>query len=40
MLLANVFLGGGHDTEYAMVDRPDDLKISIKTSAITFSPSR
>jgi 4-hydroxybenzoate polyprenyltransferase len=25
-----------YDTEYAMVDREDDLKIGIKTSAITF----
>jgi len=25
-----------YDTEYAMVDKPDDLKIGIKTSAITF----
>jgi 4-hydroxybenzoate polyprenyltransferase len=25
-----------YDTEYAMVDRDDDLKIGIKTSAITF----
>ena len=25
-----------YDTEYAMVDRPDDLKIGIRSSAITF----
>ena len=25
-----------YDTEYAMVDRDDDLKIGMKTSAITF----
>lgn len=36
MLVANVFWAVGYDTEYAMVDRPDDLKIGIKTSAITF----
>ena len=36
MLLANVFWAIAYDTEYAMVDRPDDLKIGIKTSAITF----
>ncbi len=36
MLLANVFWAVAYDTEYAMVDRPDDLKIGIKTSAITF----
>ena len=36
MLLANIFWAVAYDTEYAMVDRPDDLKIGIKTSAITF----
>ena len=36
MLLANVFWAVAYDTEYAMVDREDDLKIGIKTSAITF----
>jgi 4-hydroxybenzoate polyprenyltransferase len=36
MLLANVFWSVAYDTEYAMVDRDDDLKIGIKTSAITF----
>ncbi|MDR0775390.1 MAG: 4-hydroxybenzoate octaprenyltransferase [Azonexus sp.] len=36
LLLANVFWSLAYDTEYAMVDRDDDLKISIKTSAITF----
>ena len=36
MLAANVFWAIAYDTEYAMVDRPDDLKIGIKTSAITF----
>ena len=36
MLLANVCWAIAYDTEYAMVDRPDDLKIGIKTSAITF----
>ena len=36
MLVANVFWAIAYDTEYAMVDRPDDLKIGIKTSAITF----
>lgn len=36
LLLANVFWAMAYDTEYAMVDRPDDLKIGIKTSAITF----
>jgi 4-hydroxybenzoate polyprenyltransferase len=36
LLLANVFWAIAYDTEYAMVDRVDDLKIGIKTSAITF----
>ena len=36
LLLANVFWSIAYDTEYAMVDRADDLKIGIKTSAITF----
>ncbi|MDK2124205.1 4-hydroxybenzoate octaprenyltransferase [Chitinimonas sp. DQS-5] len=36
LLLANVFWTVAYDTEYAMVDRDDDLKIGIKTSAITF----
>ncbi|WP_089375375.1 4-hydroxybenzoate octaprenyltransferase [Methylobacillus rhizosphaerae] len=36
MLLANVFWAVAYDTEYAMVDRDDDLKIGIKSSAIFF----
>jgi len=36
MLLANVFWSVAYDTEYAMVDRPDDMKIGIYTAAITF----
>jgi 4-hydroxybenzoate polyprenyltransferase len=36
LLLANVFWAMAYDTEYAMVDRTDDRKIGIKTSAITF----
>ena len=36
LLVANVFWAIAYDTEYAMVDRPDDLKIGIKTSAVTF----
>ena len=31
-----MFWAVAYDTEYAMVDRNDDLKIGIKTSAITF----
>ncbi|MFZ9405617.1 MAG: 4-hydroxybenzoate octaprenyltransferase [Burkholderiaceae bacterium] len=36
LLLANIFWALAYDTEYAMVDRNDDLKIGIRTSAITF----
>ena len=36
MLVANALWTIAYDTEYAMVDRPDDLKIGIRTSAITF----
>jgi len=36
LLAANIFWSIGYDTCYAMVDRDDDLKIGIKTSAITF----
>jgi 4-hydroxybenzoate polyprenyltransferase len=36
LLLANIFWALAYDTEYAMVDREDDLKIDIRTSAITF----
>ncbi|HEX6007992.1 MAG TPA: 4-hydroxybenzoate octaprenyltransferase [Burkholderiales bacterium] len=34
MLLANVFWAMAYDTEYAMVDRDDDVRIGIKSSAI------
>jgi len=34
MLAANVFWSVAYDTEYAMVDRDDDVKIGIKSSAI------
>ncbi len=36
LLLANVCWSLAYDTEYAMVDRKDDLKIGIRSSAITF----
>ncbi len=36
LLVANVFWALAYDTEYAMVDRDDDLLIGIRTSAITF----
>ena len=37
LLAANIFWAIAYDTEYAMVDRDDDLKIGIKSSAITFA---
>jgi 4-hydroxybenzoate polyprenyltransferase len=36
LLASNLFWVLAYDTEYAMVDRDDDLKIGIKTSAITL----
>jgi 4-hydroxybenzoate polyprenyltransferase len=36
MLAANVFWALAYDTEYAMVDRNDDLKLGIRTAAITL----
>lgn len=36
LLLANIFWAVAYDTEYAMVDRNDDLKIGIRSSAIWF----
>jgi 4-hydroxybenzoate polyprenyltransferase len=36
LLIANVFWVIAYDTEYAMVDRPDDLKLGLKSSAILF----
>ena len=36
LLAANVLWAIAYDTEYAMVDREDDRKIGIKTSALTF----
>ncbi|WP_050463547.1 4-hydroxybenzoate octaprenyltransferase [Herbaspirillum autotrophicum] len=36
LLVANVFWAVAYDTEYAMVDRDDDIKLGMKTSAITF----
>lgn len=36
LLIANLFWTIAYDTEYAITDKPDDLKIGIKTSAITF----
>jgi 4-hydroxybenzoate polyprenyltransferase len=36
LLVGNLFWVLAYDTEYAMVDRDDDLKIGIRTSAITL----
>ncbi|MGJ8868896.1 UbiA family prenyltransferase, partial [Salmonella enterica] len=36
LLLGNLFWVLAYDTEYAMVDRDDDLLIGMKTSAITL----
>lgn len=36
LVLGNLFWVIAYDTEYAMVDRPDDLKIGIQTSAVTL----
>jgi 4-hydroxybenzoate polyprenyltransferase len=36
LLGANLFWAIAYDTEYAMVDREDDVKIGIRTAALTF----
>jgi 4-hydroxybenzoate polyprenyltransferase len=36
LLLANVFWAIAYDTEYAMVDRDDDMKMNLKSSALLF----
>ena len=36
LLTANIFWTIAYDTEYAMVDRDDDVKIGIKTTALLF----
>ena len=36
LLAANVFYAFAYDTEYAMVDRADDAKLGIRTSALTL----
>ncbi len=36
LLVANIFWAIAYDTQYAMVDRDDDLKIGIKSSALFF----
>ena len=36
LMVINLFWVIAYDTEYAMVDRDDDIKIGVRTSAITF----
>ena len=36
LLLANIFWTIAYDTEYAMVDRDDDIRIGINTTALLF----
>ena len=36
ILVANVFWAVAYDTEYAMVDRAEDLHLNVRSSAITF----
>lgn len=36
MFMANVFWSAAYDTAYAMVDRDDDLKIGVRSTAILF----
>lgn len=36
MLIANMFWSAAYDTEYAMVDRDDDVKIGVNSTAILF----
>jgi len=36
LFLANILWAVAYDTQYAMVDRDDDLKIGIKSTAILF----
>ena len=36
MIVANMFWAIAYDTEYAMVDRDDDIKLGLKSSAILF----
>ena len=38
LFIGNVFWAIAYDTAYAMVDRDDDLRLGLRTSAITFGP--
>lgn len=37
LLLANIFWAVAYDTEYAMIDRDDDIKLGLHTSALLFA---
>ena len=39
LLIATVLWATAYDTMYAMVDRPDDIKIGVKSTAILFGPA-
>jgi 4-hydroxybenzoate polyprenyltransferase len=39
LLIATVLWATAYDTMYAMIDRPDDLKIGVKSTAILFGES-
>ncbi len=39
LLIATVLWATAYDTMYAMVDRPDDMKIGVKSTAILFGPA-
>jgi 4-hydroxybenzoate polyprenyltransferase len=36
LLVANIFWAIAYDTEYAMVDRDDDMKMNLRSSALLF----
>lgn len=38
LLIGNIFWAIAYDTAYAMVDRDDDIRLGLRTSAITFGP--
>lgn len=38
LFIGNIFWAIAYDTAYAMVDRDDDIRLGLRTSAITFGP--
>ncbi|HLG22192.1 MAG TPA: 4-hydroxybenzoate octaprenyltransferase [Candidatus Manganitrophaceae bacterium] len=38
LVAANLFWGAGYDTVYALMDREDDLRIGVKSTAVLFGP--